>query len=86
MGNPKNFLQKHFKDLITRYMRSKGYSPYFAYEVFEVRVKDLLERTSIPLRQKIWAQKRGFLSDKIAFYGLTEENYKDYLSDFDYYK
>lgn len=34
--------------------------------------------------QKRWAHKRGFYSYRIAQYGLTEENYKDFLSDYQY--
>jgi hypothetical protein len=37
-------------------------------------------------KQKFWAQKRGFLSRHISLFGLTEENYKNYLPYFDYYK
>lgn len=36
------------------------------------------------LREKRWAHRRGFLSHRIAQYGLTEENYRDCLSDRDY--
>lgn len=35
-------------------------------------------------REKRWAHKRGFLSYHIKQYGLTEENYREYLSDYDY--
>ena len=34
--------------------------------------------------EKRWAHKRGFLSFRIRQYGLTEENYKNCLSDRDY--
>ena len=39
-----------------------------------------------PLKQKIWAVKRGFYPSRIDLYGLTESNYKKYLSDLDYRK
>lgn len=34
--------------------------------------------------QKRWAHQRGFYSYRIAQYGLTEENYRDFLSDYQY--
>ncbi len=34
--------------------------------------------------EKRWAHKRGFLSFHIRQYGLTEENYRQCLSDYDY--
>ncbi len=74
------------KNLIIRRLRKQGYSEYFAPRVLDERFNDLFSNKETTWKQKIWAQKRGFLSDKIAFYGLTEENFKDYLSDFDYYK
>ena len=63
-----------------------GYSPYFADRVVKMRFDDFFRNKDTTLKQKIWAQRRGFFSDKIAFYGLTNENYRDYLSDFDYLK
>ncbi len=48
-------------------------------------IDDLLHTKSYSLRQKIWAWKRGYLSFRIHQYGLTEENYKNYLSDLDYH-
>lgn len=39
----------------------------------------------IPCEKKIWALQRGFLPSRVKLYGLTEENYHDYLSDIDYY-
>ena len=32
-----------------------------------------------------WALSHGFSPDKVAIYGLTDENVEAYLSDFDYY-
>lgn len=34
--------------------------------------------------EKRWAHRRGFYSYRIAQYGLTEENYRDFLSDYTY--
>lgn len=63
-----------------------GYSNYFANHILKERYQDLFLNKNTTIKEKFWAQKRGFLSDKIAFYGLTEENYRDYLVDFDYWK
>ena len=32
-----------------------------------------------------WALRRGFLPDRVSLYGLSDDNYRDYLSDFDYF-
>ena len=33
-----------------------------------------------------WAHSKGFLAESACAYGLSDENYLDYLSDYDYYK
>lgn len=33
-----------------------------------------------------WALERGFLADSAYWYGLNENNYQNYLSDYDYYR
>jgi hypothetical protein len=79
-------MRKFLRGQIKNHIQARGYSSYFAYEVFKVRFDDFFTNKSTTLRQKIWAQRRGFLSDKILIYGLTDENYRNYLSDFDYYR
>ena len=38
------------------------------------------------IREKLWSHKRGFFSYRIRQYGLTEENYKNFLPDRTYRK
>ena len=33
-----------------------------------------------------WAHSKGFLASWAGYYGLTEQNYKNYLSDYDFYR
>ena len=40
----------------------------------------------MPIKDKIWAVKRGFYPSRKELYGLNESNYKRYLSDIDYKK
>ena len=75
-----------YKRIVIHFMKKSGYSNYFAFQVFQERFDDIFKNKNTSLRQKIWAQRRGFLSDKISFYSLNENNYKNYLSDFDYKK
>ena len=73
------------RKLAVRKLRKSGYSSFTAPIVYKQWYEDIFENKQATLAQKLWAQKRGFLSNKISFYGLTEQNYTDYLSDFDYY-
>jgi hypothetical protein len=47
---------------------------------------DFLENREVTLKQKLWAYRRGFFSFRIEMYGLNDENYAHYLSDFVYNK
>lgn len=44
----------------------------------------MFKKTSF--KEKIWCHRRGFFSYRIRQYGLTEENYRNFLSDRDYRK
>ena len=79
------FIKNIPRRLIIRWFRSIGYSSTFAPFLYERISEDIFKIKVTSLSQKIWALKRGFLSKKILYFGLTNENYRDYLSDFDYY-
>lgn len=40
---------------------------------------------NVSKEEALWAIKRGFYPGRIKLYGLTEENYKYYLQDFNYF-
>ena len=67
-------------------MFKRGYSSYFALIAFKKHWEDFSKNPTTSWRQKIWAQRRGFHSSKISVYGLTEENWRDYVPDFAYLK
>lgn len=74
--------QKALNQYTKRFLR-KGIRPYMA-GIWLNTVKDDFLHTDKPLKTKLWAWKRGFPSYRIEQYGLTEDNYKYILSDFDY--
>ena len=55
------------------------------YKWWYITVKDdLFSRNGMSLRQKLWAYKRGFLSYRLEQYGITKDNYRNFISDYDY--
>lgn len=72
-----------FAKFVAKFCRP-GIRPYMQKLWFSA-VKSDLKWNGATLKQKIWAWKRGFLSFRIAQYELTEENYRDHLSDYDYH-
>lgn len=45
---------------------------------------DLISSNGVELKTKRWAYRHGFLSYRIPQYGITEENWTQYISDFEY--
>lgn len=75
--------KKNILKVAMRY-RAKGY-PFWVCKKWGRRVHyDLITDNGKSKSEKRWAHKRGFLSGSIDKYGLTDENYKKYFSDFEY--
>lgn len=75
-----------FNKIVTRILLKRGFSPYCAQLHSKNIIDDLTHNKQNTIREKIWAHRRGFFSSDINNYGLTEQNYKQYLSSYDYYK
>lgn len=73
------------KRLATLYFRKTGYSSYFASKMLGMFYSDLKDKNTT-VRQKLWAWRNGFFSDRIQKYNLNEDNIKNYLADLTYFK
>ncbi len=67
-------------------MLRKGYSSYFAAQVPKMIMDDFINNKDMSLEQKLWAYRRGFFSSRVHVYGIDENNYKNHMPDFEYYK
>ncbi len=65
--------------------RERGIVPFRYERIAEEYTDDYFADTGIPQEEKEWYYERGFTSYKVGWYGLTKENYNDYISDFDFY-
>lgn len=72
------------KRIALRRMRRRGFSFYMANEWFETVCNNLLHDHQTPLKRKLWCYRAGFMPWRIEQYGLTENNYREVLSDRDY--
>src|SRR5699024_6016709 len=79
-------IRKVMMKVLIKIMRKKGYSSYFAPKIIKETINDFKNTKNVNFRRKIWAYKKGFFSSNIVKYGLNDENYRDYMPDFDYYK
>lgn len=80
----KAFSEKRFKRFVKRFCRP-GIRPYMQRLWMNSVWDDLWHNKATTLRQKLWSYKRGFLSFRIKQYGLTKDNYKNFLSDYQYH-
>ena len=62
----------------------KGLIPYLSIRWFQDLRKDFFTNKDTTLKEKLWAAKHGFLSYRLHQYGITEENYLNFISDFEY--
>ncbi len=65
--------------------KEKGVVPFRYERIAEEYTDDYFADTGIDQDEKEWFYQRGFTSYKAGWYGLTKENYNDYISDFDFY-
>ena len=70
--------------LLAKLFYPKGLVPYLSLRWLKDVKNDFRENKKIPLRTKLWAYRHGFLSYRLAQYGITKKNYKNYISDFEY--
>ncbi|MEG1361380.1 MAG: sugar-transfer associated ATP-grasp domain-containing protein [Lachnospiraceae bacterium] len=53
---------------------------YWIEEIFT----DFRQNKDVSLKDKLWAYRHGFLSYRLAQYGITRENHLEYISDLEY--
>ncbi len=78
-------VKKKLKKTVLLKSGRKGIREYMQELWVKALIDDALHTKGISLSKKIWAWKKGFLSFRIWQYGLTEENYNNFLSDYDYH-
>ena len=80
----KAFRDKRFNRFVKRFCRP-GIRPYMQKLWMRSVWDDFLHTKSTNIFQKIWCWRHGFQSFRIQQYGLTKENYKNFLSDYQYH-
>lgn len=70
--------------IVKRFFCQPGFLPYYANEWVRSLLKDFFTFGGATLKEKLWCYKRGFLSFRKAQYGLSETNWREYISDYAY--
>ncbi|MBO4290144.1 MAG: hypothetical protein J5865_08620 [Lachnospiraceae bacterium] len=71
-------------DLLLEKVRALGMDYRWA-KMFVKKLKDDEEAFPASEEQKKWAMERGFYPGRVELYGLTEENWRDYMADYPYF-
>ena len=69
------------RKLILRRMRKKGFTSYMSQEWYNSVKNIIFKDRYSPLKQRLWCLRRGFMPWRIDQYGLTPDNFNEYLSD-----
>lgn len=71
------------RKLLKKYLMNRGFSAYMAPRFARMFFSEF-KMGKVPLKEKLWAMKRGFLPSRIEVYGLNNDNYRQFLSDYEY--
>lgn len=81
----KNRFKNRFWDMFRKRFCRPGYRDFMLREYVTGIVNDFLHFRKTSLKEKRWCYQRGFYSFRLDQYGLTEDNWRDILSDRDYH-
>lgn len=77
--------RRKIRSIVRRMTCRKGMRMYM-YGLWRTAARDDLFHTKgVSLPKKLWAHRHGFFSWRLYQYGLTKDNYSEFLSDYDYY-
>lgn len=62
----------------------KGILPYLTIKFPKELKKDFFTNKDTTLKEKIWALKHGFVSYRLHQYGINDDNFNEFISDFEY--
>ncbi|MCI8610166.1 MAG: hypothetical protein HFE73_11020 [Firmicutes bacterium] len=77
-------IKQRIRKRFARTFYPKGLVPYLSTKWLGMVWQDFKTNKEASFKEKMWAYRHGFLSYRIAQYGITEENYGEYISDFEY--
>ena len=84
ISNAKQRIKWKSRQLFTAAFFPKDMMAYLGPRWVKEVVTDFFSKSSASFRTKMWAYRHGFLSYRISQYGITEENYPEHISDFEY--
>lgn len=73
-----------FCKLFAKMFYPKGLVPYISLRWLRDMKDDFKENSHLPISKKLWAYRHGFLSYRIDQYNITKQNYKNFITDFEY--
>lgn len=80
-----SYLPKFITNPLALWLYIRGVVPFRWKRLSGEFITDMFKYKHTSWKQKLWAYKRGFLSERIDRYRLTDDNYADYLSDIEFY-
>ncbi len=79
-------MQRVRRLIIAEAMKCLGIPANMSYKCYTRFKDDFIHDKNSSLKEKLWSYKRGFLVSSTRAFGLTPQNYHDYISDVDFYR
>ena len=76
-------MKKIIRNCVEHHYKKKGFHKGYG-SLWVLAALAEFKASNIPVRKRMWALKRGFYPYRIAQYNLSNDNYRDMLSDRDY--
>lgn len=77
-------IKMKIRKLFTMAFFPKDLKPYLSIRWISEVANDFFFNKDVSISNKFWAYKHGFLSYRLEQYGITRNNYLDFISDFEY--
>ena len=84
IGNGYHRISLQVRKNFARLFFPKSLFPYLSVRTISEFANDFFTNKDASFSEKMWAYKHGFQSYRLKQYGITKENYENFISDFEY--
>lgn len=77
-------IKLYIRAKFSRLFFPKAILPYISVRWIQDLWKDFCTNKDTTFLEKLWATRHGFISYRLHQYGITPENWKNYIADFEY--
>ncbi|MCI5594673.1 MAG: hypothetical protein MR358_08735, partial [Clostridiales bacterium] len=77
-------LKKIIINILAFFPTARGFTGRQAKLWVRKLYRDFTDRNGYSMGQKLWAYRHGFMPQQVDVFGITRDNYKDFISEREY--